>query len=98
MSVDINKDDLVAKMSNNLLVLRKKLNLKQSELADKVGISRQTLLEIEKGRRIMQWNVFIALLAVFREDSGTSDLLNHFEIYTPELGIYLTSPEDTIVE
>jgi transcriptional regulator with XRE-family HTH domain len=32
-------------------VLRTKLRLKQSELAEKVGISRQALLEIEKGRR-----------------------------------------------
>lgn len=98
MSVDINKNELTAKMSENLLVLRNKLRLKQSELAEKVGISRQTLLEIEKGRRVMQWNVFLTLLAVFREDDSTSDLLDHFEIYTPKLGRYLTSPENMTVD
>lgn len=95
MSADINKDELTAKMSENLLVLRNKLCLKQSELAGKIGISRQTLLEIEKSRRVMQWNVFIALLAVFREDASTSDLLDHFGIYTPELGKYLISSDGT---
>jgi DNA-binding XRE family transcriptional regulator len=95
VSGEINKEELMKKMSDNLMVLRNKLRLKQSELAEKVGISRQTLLEIEKGKRAMQWNVFIGLLAVFREDISTNDLLDHFGIYTPELGRYLTTGEDT---
>jgi DNA-binding XRE family transcriptional regulator len=90
---EINKDELTKKMSENLVVLRTKLRLKQSELAEKVGISRQALLEIEKGKRTLQWNVFVALLSVFREDSGTNDLLTHYGIYTPELGRYLVSPQ-----
>ncbi len=77
MAGEINKDELTKKMSDNLMVLRTKLRLKQSELAEKMGISRQTFLEIEKGKRTLQWNVFIALL---------SDLLTHYGIYTPELG------------
>ena len=89
----INKEELTQKMSENLLVLRTKRRLKQSELAEKVGISRQALLEIEKGKRALQWNVFVALLSVFREDRGTNDLLAHFGIYTPELGRYLVSPQ-----
>lgn len=95
MCCDINKDELTTKMSENLRVLRNKLRLKQSDLAKKVGISRQTLLEIENGKRTMQWSIFLALLSVFREDNGTSDLLEHFGIYTPELGKYLVSPDNT---
>ena len=98
MSVDINKDELMIKMADNLMVLRNKLQLKQSELAGKVGISRQTLLEIEKKRRSMSWNTFVALLAVFRENSGTSDLLDHFGIYSAELSKFLTSPERSEAE
>jgi DNA-binding XRE family transcriptional regulator len=93
VSDDINKDEFMAKMAENLMVLRNKLQLKQTELAGKVGISRQTLLEIEKKKRPMSWNTFLALLTVFRENSGTSDLLNHFGIYTSELSKFLTSPE-----
>ena len=51
MSGEINKNELTKRMSENLIVLRTKLRLKQSELAEKVGISRQALLEIEKGKR-----------------------------------------------
>lgn len=98
MVVEINKDTLAQKMSENLLVLRSKLRLKQAEIAEKVGIGRQTYLEIENGKRAMQWNTFVALLAVFRADSSTSGLLEHFGIYTPELGKYLTSPEKGTAE
>lgn len=45
---DINKDNLMASMADNLVVLRKKLDLTQAKLADKIGIGRQTLIDIEK--------------------------------------------------
>jgi DNA-binding XRE family transcriptional regulator len=88
---EINKDKLMASMADNLLVLRKKLCLTQIELAEKVGINRQTLINIEKKKRPMSWSTFVALLSVFRANSGTSDLLDHFCIYTDELCNYLTS-------
>lgn len=94
MSGEINKDELTEKLTNNLLMFRNKLKLKQIELAEKIGISRKTLLEIENGKRTMQWNIFVALLAVFKIDSETSDLLEYYEIYTPELARYLISPDN----
>lgn len=72
MPGDINKDELMGKMADNLMVLRNKLQLKRSELGGKIGVSRQTLLEIETKRRPMSWNAFVALLSVFRESSLTT--------------------------
>jgi DNA-binding XRE family transcriptional regulator len=89
---DIDKNALMAKMTDNLMVLRNKLHLTQVDLAGKVGISRQTLVNIENKKRDMAWNTFVALVCVFREDNNTSALLEHFDIYTPELSKYLTSP------
>jgi DNA-binding XRE family transcriptional regulator len=94
MSDLINKDEYMSKMADNLILLRTKLRLKQTDLANKVGISRQTLMGIENKKRAMTWNTFVALLTIFREDNSTNDLLEHFEIYTPELGKFLTSPEN----
>ena len=92
MSDDINKEKLIANMTDNLPVLRAKLSLSQVQLAGKVGISRQTIMNIENKKRGMAWNTFVALLSVFREDNSTSDLLEHFGIYTPGLSKYLISP------
>lgn len=90
---DINKEKLMASMADNLVILRKRLGLTQAKLAEKVGIGRQTLIDIEKKKRPMVWNNFVALLLVFRENSGTSDLLDYFGIYTVELNNYLTSSD-----
>lgn len=92
MHSEINKDKFMTPMADNLVVLRKKLDLTQAKLADRVGIGRQTLIEIEKKKRPMTWNTFVALLSVFRANNGTSDLLDYFGIYTIELSNYLTSP------
>lgn len=94
VTIEIDKHELVEKLLSDLLLFRNELKLKQSELAERVGISRQTLLEIEKGKRTIQWNVFVALLAILGADKGTSDLLDYYEIYTPELVEYLISPKD----
>lgn len=93
MSEDINKDKLMAIMADKLVLLRTSLGMKQSELASKVGISRQTLYEYEKKKRPITWNTFLAMLSVFRADKNTSDLLEHFGIYTDELNNYLISTE-----
>lgn len=90
---DIDKNALIANMTDNLMVLRNKLRLTQVDLAGKVGISRQTLVNIENKKRDMAWNTFVALVCVFRENESTSGLLEHFDIYTPELSKYLTSPK-----
>ena len=86
-----NRNEPIAKITENLKVLRSKLDLTQGELAGKVGISRQTLVSIENRRREMSWNTFVALITVFRADSSTSELLDHFGIYTDELSRYLIS-------
>ena len=92
MSDLINKDEYMSKMADNLVLLRTKLRLKQTDLANKVGVSRQTLMGIENKKRPMTWNTFVALLSIFREDDSTNGLLEYFKIYTPELGKFLISP------
>lgn len=94
MAEEFNRSEALAKMAENLKVLRNKLSLTQDELAGKVGISRQTLVSIENKKREMSWNTFVALITVFRAESSTSDLLEYFGIYSPELRRYLVSREN----
>jgi putative transcriptional regulator len=42
----------MAQMKNNIKILRAGKNLTQEELADKVGVTRQTIIAIEKGNYI----------------------------------------------
>ena len=76
-------------MSENLALLRKKLKLSQSDLAQMLGISRYTISLIERGERIVMWEIFLALMFVFRTNEATSALLPIIGLQTPELMAYL---------
>ena len=70
-------------------MLRAKLNVTQEELAEIVGISRYTLISIEKKQRRMTWNTFLSLLLVFSRNEGTNALLEVVGVYNDELKDYL---------
>jgi DNA-binding XRE family transcriptional regulator len=59
------KHELCKKMDSNLATLRTKTNVKQDELADRLGFSRQTISAIETGKRDMQWSTFTAIALFF---------------------------------
>ncbi len=79
------KNIYIERMSENLPVLRAKMGVTQSELAGIAGISRQTILAVEKQQRQMTWNMFLALLYIFTANSKTAPLVDLFEIRTEEL-------------
>ena len=86
---DEQKEMLVVNMAHNLPTLRTKAGLTQAKLAEMVGISRQTLVAVESGKRLMSWNTFLACILVFQKNPETNKLLNIFDISTEELSDYL---------
>ena len=83
--MSINKDELIKNMTENLPVLRAKLGITQEDLAEKIGISRSTIVSIENKKREMTWNTFLSLILVFTKNEDTNKLPNVMEIYTDEL-------------
>lgn len=84
-----NKDVLVARMADDLPILRKKLRLSQEGLAEIIGVSRFTVTLYETQKRTIPWNVFLALVFVFDKNKETSALLKALGIYTKELDDFL---------
>ena len=78
---ELDKEKAVGLMTRNLRVLRTMLHISQAELAELLGIGRQTLVAFETGKRTMTWNTFLSLLFVFSQREETRGLL-------PILGIY----------
>ena len=56
---------LIEILSKHLKVLRQTTNMTQEELAKRTGVSRQTILGIEKGTISPSVTVSMALIAVF---------------------------------
>lgn len=89
-SSNVNKDELVKMMAQNLSVLRAKLNLSQEDLADVLGVTRQTISAIENGQRNMSWTVFLSLVLIFLKNRETKRLMVLLGIYTKELNSLIT--------
>lgn len=78
--------DILAK---ELPVLRKICKLNQQQLGEIVGVSRQTITNIENGRSEMKWVLFLALMFVFSLDDESSDYLKRVEIPYDEVKKWL---------
>lgn len=75
----------IKNMSDNLVALRTMLHLTQAQLAELMGVTRQTLVLYETGKRVMTWNTFLSLMFIFTQKKETRELLNILNIYTNEL-------------
>lgn len=83
------KSILMSLMAQNLPILRAKLSLTQVDLAERIGVSRHTLIAIENKQRQMSWPTFLSLMLFFSKNSGTNQLLGVLGIVTEELNEYL---------
>jgi len=76
-------------LSKNLPVFRKKLGVSQEEMAHILGLSRQTIANIETGRLPMKWSVFLACMFVFYFNEETRPILEKLNIPYDELRIFI---------
>ena len=89
------KHTLMKTMAESLSILRSKLNLSQEDLAQILGVTRQTISSFESGQREMTWSVFLALVLIFFRNEPTKRLLVALNIYTPELNDFLKASKST---
>jgi len=68
-----------------LPVLRAKIGISQDELAQYVGISRQTYSAIENEKRNVSWTVFLSLLCFFSIQKKTNNFMKLIPGFTDVL-------------
>ncbi len=74
------REEYINKMVENLPLLRTAISLTQEQLAEKVGVSRQTIIAIEKKRRCLSWTLYLALVAIFLANEKSSELIRNLQI------------------
>ncbi|CAH0344308.1 helix-turn-helix domain-containing protein [Bacillus sp. CECT 9360] len=63
------KEEIIEIISENLKLVRVEMGYTQEKLAEMIGVSKKTLVQIEKGRIMPGWTVSIAICALFRESN-----------------------------
>jgi DNA-binding XRE family transcriptional regulator len=85
-AINTEKRELLEKnMAKALPVLRARLNMTQAELADRIGITRQTLIKLEAEKAPVSWISFLALYTFFNSKPETGALLSGLGISTKDL-------------
>ena len=82
---DSRKEELIEKLSEELLVLRTKTAMSQEEIANAIGLSRQTYSAIEAGKKQMTWRTYLALIMMFDYNPKTHEMIRQINIFPPEL-------------
>lgn len=79
------KDALVGKLIEELPVLRTKMGISQDELANMVGITRQTYSQLETKKRKMSWSIFLSLILIFDYCEQTHKFIHSMGLFPKKL-------------
>lgn len=79
------KNELIEKLTPELLLLRTKAEISQEEIANIIGTSRQTYGAIERKARKMSWNTFLSLLWFYDYNRKTHKMIRNLSAFPHEL-------------
>ena len=72
-------------LQENLASLRAKIGITQEEIANIIGVTRQTYYAIETKKRAMTWNTYLSLIFLFDAVSDTKEMIRELSIYPIDL-------------
>lgn len=88
------RNTIIELLRKELPVLRAKARVSQGEIAEKIGISRQTYSSIETGKREMSWTTFLALIAYFQNNENTRKMINEINGLSEGIEMIMESPDE----
>lgn len=92
---DAEKKALIAAITPELVPLRSKAGISQGELANLIGVSRQTYGAIERGDREMSWNTYLSLVLFYDYNQKTHQMLRAIGAFPREIVMRFNSSSNT---
>ncbi|MEQ8175675.1 MAG: helix-turn-helix domain-containing protein [Syntrophomonadaceae bacterium] len=71
----MDRRSVIREISQRLKLIRVEMNYSQEQMADILGLSKKTLVDIEKGRKNASWAVVVAVCALMPESEIIHGLL-----------------------
>lgn len=75
------KDQLIARLTKELPALRGAAKATQDEIANAIGVSRQTYNAVEMQKRKMTWNTYMSLILFFDYNPNTHYTIRQLEAF-----------------
>ncbi|MCM3690318.1 helix-turn-helix transcriptional regulator [Neobacillus niacini] len=63
----MNREEIIMIVSDKLRLIRTEAGYTQDKMAEIIGVSKKTLVQIEKGRVLAGWSTVVTVCALFRE-------------------------------
>jgi DNA-binding XRE family transcriptional regulator len=63
----MNREEIIMLVSDKLRLIRAEAGYTQDKMAEIIGVSKKTLVQIEKGRVLAGWSTVVTVCALFRE-------------------------------
>lgn len=79
------KSASISILQNNLAPLRARIGISQEEIANIIGLTRQSYCSIEAGKREMTWATYLSLVFVFDSICATSEMMEELRIFPIDL-------------
>ena len=79
------KDDFIEALSYELPMLRAKADISQEEIANMIGVSRQTYGSIERRTRKMSWSTYLSLVFFYDYNKKTHKMIRSTDAFPHEL-------------
>lgn len=61
------REEIIESVSEKMRLIRTEAGYTQDKMAEVIGLSKKTLVQIEKGRLYAGWSTVVAVCALFRE-------------------------------
>lgn len=82
---DAEKDRFIAELTPHLVYLRTQAEILQEDLANIIGVSRQTYSAIERKVRRMSWNTYLSLILFYDYNQKTHRFMRQMSLLPTEL-------------
>ena len=69
----MDRNEFISVMNHKIKLIRTEFDLTQEKMAEAVGISKKTLVEIEKGRNSLSWSAAVTAAVVCSDSSILAD-------------------------
>lgn len=79
------KETFIELISSKMKLVRAEHDFSQEKMADILGISKKTLVQIEKGRTTANWTTVVAFCALFNQSELLVSLLGDEPVYLAQI-------------